>query len=357
MPIPIADRLTRYEMWVHREPVDRPLIGLLWEPDIRGLPQFLDAIDQTAPLTPDQIDPQIFLPHIEAAFERCELLHMDVIQSFGPGFSIPWIEGYVGCPVVRGGDTLWVDPFLQSYDDRAPITIDWDNPWLRKFLEFVEALVDLSDGRFPVVHPPLHRPLYALAQMRGQEQLCFDLADNPDGVKRILSELNNLWIQIVDACLCIIPPFHGGYSTWLKAWMPGTAITLQNEFGTLISPDMHAEFVHPLDQAAVNRFPNGQVYHTHGSAHHQIDDLLSVDGLVAMQLDVEQHMGGPPLDIMLSAAAKILEAKPLVLTVPDTETADICIEHLPSTGLYLNVLVIPRKLGYEYDDWLEARCQ
>lgn len=356
MVIPISDRLARYERWLRREPMDRPLLGLLWEPDIRGLPQFLDTIDRVRPLSPHLIEPQIFLPHIEAAFQRCQKLHTDVIQSFGPGFSIPWIEGYVGCPVVRGGDTLWVEPFLESYDDRPPITIDTDNPWLRKYIGFIEVLVDCSDGRFPVVHPPLHRPLYALAQMRGQEQLCFDLVDNPVGVRKILHELGDLWMHFVDASLRIIPPFHGGYSTWLKAWMPGPAITLQNEFGTLISPDTHAEFVHPLDQAAVNRFPHGQVYHTHGSAWHQIDDLLSVDGLTAIQLDVEQYTGGPPLNVMLSAAKKILDAKPLVLTVPDPETADICMAQLPSTGLYINVLVVPRDLGDEYDAWLGARC-
>jgi hypothetical protein len=217
-------------------------------------------------------------------------------------------------------------------------------------------LVNLSAGRFPVVHPPLHRPLYTLAQMRGQQQLCLDLEDNPDGVKKILHELGNLWIYFVNQCLQIIPPFHGGYSTWLKAWMPRPVVTLQNEFGTLISPEMHAEFVHPLDQSAVNAFPHGQVYHTHGSACHQIDDLLSVDGLTAIQLDVEQHTGGPPLSVMLSTAEKILKAKPLVLTVPDTETADICIAQLPSQGLYINVLVVPRELNDEYDAWLEARC-
>lgn len=42
--ISIAQRIQKYADWRLRRPVQRPLIGLLWEPDIPPLPALLEEI-------------------------------------------------------------------------------------------------------------------------------------------------------------------------------------------------------------------------------------------------------------------------------------------------------------------------
>ena len=355
MPTKLADRIHRNEAWISRDAVDRPMIGLEWEPDIRPLPQFLEMMGNGSQISPEQVQLELFLPHVEADFQRDSQLCTDIIQPFAPGFGIPWVEAIAGCPVVAGTNSVWTRPVLDSYDDRPPITFDPENPWLLKLLEFTRALVDLSDGRFPVAHPPLHRPLYALAGMVGEQRLCIDLIENPDAVKKAMCELADLWIRVAGAVLEIIPPFHGGYSTWMKLYAPGKAVNLQNEFAPLISSRMYEEFAHPLDDEPAAFFPY-QSFHLHGSAAHQIEALLRLDGLTMIQLPLEHHVGGPSLEVMLPIARRILEKKALLLVPPDVETAEICLRELPAAGLCVAVMVVPRELGHEYDEWLGAHC-
>jgi len=355
MPIPIANRIARYKAWLDREPVDRPMVGLLWEADIPPLPEFLELVGENKPTSPDQIQPEMFLPHVEAWFRRDAELVSDTIQSFAPAFGIPWIEAIAGCPVVGYPSSLWAVSFLESYDDRPPMVFDPDNSWLRKLIEFTQAMVDFSDGRFPVALPQTRGPLDILAAMRGPERMSLDLIEYPDEVYKILGELADLWISVVDTCLEVIPPFHGGYSTRLNMWAPGKAITPQNDISTLISPKMYEEFALPWDRKIMAHYPYHS-FHLHGSSHHQIDVLLTLDDLTAMEVHLEHTVGGPPLDVMLEAAKRILEKKPLLLVAPDIESAEICIDQLPSFGLCVMILLDDPVLDRKYDRWVESHC-
>ena len=100
MPIAVETRIDRYHVWRRRQPVDRPLIGLIWEPDIPPLPQFMESVGVRGELRPDQIDVELFLPHVERWYlQDCELTS-DVIQRFTPAFGIPWVEAIAGVLMV-----------------------------------------------------------------------------------------------------------------------------------------------------------------------------------------------------------------------------------------------------------------
>jgi len=356
MPQPILDRIARYRAWLQREPVQRPLIGLLWEADIPGLPEFEAAMGEGRIVSPGDIDPAMFLPYIERWHQRESQWVTDVIQSWAPAFSIPWVEAIAGCPVVCRPGSLWAEPCLDSLEHREPIRFDPGNPWLRKLLEFTRAMVQASNGRFPVALPQMRGPLDALAALRGAEQMSFDLLERPNEVRRILDELTTLWIEIARACLAEIPPFHGGYVTRVKMWAPGPAITPQNDISTLISPAMYREFALPCDQRIMATFPYSS-FHLHGSAQHQIDGLLTLDNLTALEVHLEHTVGGPPLAVMLDAARRILAKKPLLLTALDLDTAELCISELPPTGLCVLVLVNDPEPSPDYDAWLAEHCR
>ncbi len=355
MSISIANRIARYCAWLRREPVQRPLTGLLWEADIPGLPEFEEAMGEDHVISPGDVDPAMFLPYIERWHRRESQWASDIIQSWAPAFSIPWVEAIAGCPVVCRPGSLWAEPCLASLERRAPIRFDPDNPWLRKLLEFTRALVRASGGRFPVALPQMRGPLDALAALRGAEQMSFDLLERPAEVRRILDELTVLWIEIARACLAQIPPFHGGYVSRMKMWAPGPAITPQNDISTLISPAMYREFALPHDRRIMASFAYSS-FHLHGSAQHQIGELLTLDRLTALEVHLEHTVGGPSLAVMLDAARRTLATKPLLLTALDLDTAELCMRELPAAGLCMLVLVNDPEPSRDYDAWLAAHC-
>jgi hypothetical protein len=352
MPIPISDRITRYTAWLNREEMDRPMIGLLWEPDIPPLPRFLDQIGLGTVVSPNQIQPEMFLPFVERWYRRESELTSDVIQPFSPAFGIPWVEAIAGCPVIAHPGSLWAKSFLESYDDRPTFYFDPANPWLRKLVEFTEVMVQFADGRFPVALPQMRGPLDTLAAIRRPERMCLDLIECPAEVFKILGELTDVWIGIAETILEKIPPFHGGYSTRMKMWAPGKAITPQNDISTLISPQMYAEFALPWDRKIVNHFPYHS-FHLHSTEHHQVDGLLHLDRLTAIQLTLEHTLGGPPLETMVPVVNRILAKKPLLLVALDIDTAEWCLAELPARGLCVMVGLNDDDIAQDFDRWLK----
>ena len=140
----------------------------------------------------------------------------------------------------------------------------------------------------------------------------------------------------------------------MKMWAPGKAITPQNDSSTLFSPVMYKKMVFPWDQKIFAAFPYHS-FHMHSTEYRHIPTLLDSPKLTAIQLTLEQDIGGPPLDVMLEAAKQILHKKPLLLAALDTHTADICLQSLPPSGLCLMVATSEPEIPADIVDWLEDR--
>ncbi len=355
MGIKIRERIRRYQRWLDRAPVDRPLVGLIWEPDIPPLPEFLDIVGDGIVLSPDQVEPELFLPYLDTWHQRDSEWTSDVIQSFSPAFGIPWVEAIAGCPIITAPGSLWAEPYLDNLSERSRIRFDPKDPWLRKLVEFTQAMVQFADGRFPIALPQMRGPLDTLAAMRSPERMCADLIETPDEVDEILGELTELWIGIAQTILDIIPPFHGGYCTRMNMWAPDQAITPQNDVSTLVSPDMYEELILPYDRKIMQQFPF-HCFHLHSTEHHQVEVLLKLEELTAFELTLEHTLGGPPLEVVLPKVFRILEQKPLMLCALDFKTAEYCIEILPPEGLCITLGIFDQNPDKLYDHWLEQQC-
>jgi len=354
--IQIDKRIERYKKWLDRESVERPMIGLAWEPDISPLPEMLEQFGMGKPVSPDQIQPEIVLDWVEHCYGEAARLQSDVIQGFAPAFGVPWVEAIAGCPVVAQPGSLWAEPYLDSYEDHQQITFDPDNPWLQKLIEFTMVLVDVSDGRYPVTLPQTRGPLDTLAAMRGPERMGLDLYDRPEEVAAILDELTDLWIGICDAVRPWIPPFHGGYCSRMKMFAPGYAITPQNDISSIVSAGMYREFALPCDRRITRHFPYHS-FHTHDTECHQIENLLELKELTVIQIFLQPDMGGPPFESMLPIIEQALERKPVLLGAENLETAERCLESLPSTGLFLMLETQPLEpIPDSHKQWLLNHC-
>jgi hypothetical protein len=331
------------------------LVGLLWEPDIPPLPEFVARVGEGAQVSVEQIQPETCLPWIERWHARAAELPGEVIQRFTPAFGMPWMEAIAGCPVVAHQGSLWAGPCLADYKTRPEIHFSPNNPWLGKLLECTRAMVDFAGGRFPVAVPQMRGPLDILAAMRTPARMCLDLLELPDEVVRILAELTDLWIAVAEAVLAEIPAFGGGYVTRMNMWAPGKALTAQNDVSTLVSARTYRQFVEPCDRKIVGRFPYTD-FHMHASEHHQIDNVLALEKLTAIELTLEHTLGGLPLETMLPAARRILDRKPLLLACLDCDSAERCLRELPSAGLCVMVAINDHEVPRSLETWLREHC-
>jgi len=216
-------------------------------------------------------------------------------------------------------------------------------------------MVAAANGRYPIAVPQMRGPLDALAAMRTPEQMCIDFVECPQDVSDVLDELTDLWIGIGQAVLDAIPPFHGGYCARMNMWAPGPAITLQNDVSTLLSPQTYNEYVLPCDEKIVRHFPFTE-FHAHSSEHHQVENLLTLERLTAIEFTLEHTLGGPPLETTLPIAERVLDSKPLLLASLDIETAETCIRQLPHEGLCVMIALSAHEIPRQLDSWLMKHC-
>jgi hypothetical protein len=351
MSIPIGERINRYTIWRNMELVEKPMVGMLWEPDIPPLPSMLEQVGYGNELKPNDIHPEIFLDHIEYWYQQEQAVTSETIQAYTPAFGMPWVEAIAGCKLIAYPGSIWAENTLHQYEDRPEYHFDPQNPWFQKLVEFTRVLVEFADGRFPIALPQMRGPLDTLAALRTPAQMCLDFIDHPEVVQSILNELTDLWIGIAEAILDMIPPFNGGYLTRMKMWAPGKAITPQNDTSTLISPNTYKQHLFHLDRKIFCYFPFSS-FHMHSTEYRQVGNLLAQENLTSIQFTLEHTSGGPPLRQMLEVCEHILEKKPLLLVAPDFESADIAIETLPPRGLCVMVGFNEYEIPSEYNTWV-----
>ncbi|MCL2000630.1 MAG: hypothetical protein FWG74_04275, partial [Planctomycetes bacterium] len=186
----------RYLKFWRREPVKRPLIGfttLGWFP----LDEFKAsaAWAKDTELTPDMVHPEEFLDDWEKHLREGEVMDDDLIRGVSPSQAIFWCSGTLGCRMrILPGNIVAIDQSL-PWEKLLGMRVDLDHPWFRKYLEFIDALVKRSAGRYPVSHGTLTGPLDYAVALRGHEQTVVDMMEEPEKAFRLLQEMGDVFIR------------------------------------------------------------------------------------------------------------------------------------------------------------------
>jgi len=82
------------------------------------------------------------------------------------------VDGVVILPEMLGGPVI-------AGTEGSTTRLDRENPWLLKFLEFTDGLVELSAGRFPVGQPIMRGPSGMMGVLLGQTGMIYLMNDDP----------------------------------------------------------------------------------------------------------------------------------------------------------------------------------
>jgi hypothetical protein len=304
--------LERHRAFWNREETDRPAWGInLGFFANEAFPRVMARL-QPGPLRPADIPVEEFLEDCDARYAAHQDLG-DFPCTCAPFPYVPWLEAVAGCPVMASPSSLWAEPCLHDWG-----TWRWDqpvleNPWTRKLLELMQALVEHSQGRYQVSPTLMRGPSDILAAMRGATQFPLDLMDTPELVVPALEECAKIWEQVAHAQLERIPPSREGYIALdlaLRAWAPDKILWLQEDAMSLLSPTLYRKYVWPLDARLSGEFPC-IAFHLHGSVLWAIDDVIRIPGVDIVELNLEAAMCD--VEGTFAGWKKILAHKPLVI--------------------------------------------
>ncbi|HHW00281.1 MAG TPA: trimethylamine corrinoid protein 2 [Clostridiaceae bacterium] len=198
----------------------------------------------------------------------------------GPGA----MAAYLGCKPIFGEDSVWFEKFVDDWGNNPKLDFDEDSVWFKRHYESIKEACRLIGGDVFVDIPDIVENLDILASMRGAENLCFDIMDNPEIVKKLVEDLDNLYFEYYDRFYDLVKT-PTGESTYngFHIWSEGKVAKLQCDFSAIISEEQYREFVQNSIKKQCMKLDNS-LYHLDGvDAIRHLDAILEIDELDALQ--------------------------------------------------------------------------
>lgn len=336
----VQDKVSKYLSFWGNAPAARPLIGFSlggWFPlqSYQGMAKFRGQRGIAA----NELHPEDLLADYDRIVASWEEMEDDVIRAVAPLPPFPWLEAMLGACVQVGDEAIWALEGGFEYAELDAVDLSSDNPWRRKYLEFVSALNDRFRDRCPVGQPILRGISDMIAALRGASQMVFDLCDDPEPFRRLAGRCTDLLVALVAEQQRITGPFAGGYEVeQLALWAPDRIIRMQEDGSAFLSPALYAKHLQDEDERQASSFPYN-VIHLHSSSLFLLDVILDVESLKCIQIN--KDVGGMDVSGMLPFFEKVQDrAKRLLIRGKlDQDDLKLLRSRLSPNGLYLQIVV------------------
>jgi len=164
-------------------------------------------------------------------------------------------------------ETNWSVPFVDAWEKHLPLQIDDANPLWQRMLRYCRIMAETCRGKIELNPIDLHTNLDLLLAVRGGQDLCLDLIDQPEMIDLAMVSARQVFAKV-------------WRETRLAADLPlQSGATLQCDFSCMISTEMFRRWALPALEEEAETV--GRVrYHWDGpGALTHTDDLIHSKGL------------------------------------------------------------------------------
>lgn len=223
--------------------------------------------------------------------------------SFGPDM----FSAFLGAELTVADDrrTSWVTPFVSNWGE-VTLELDRDNSLWKEMLAYLRFAAEFSKGKFLLSMLDLHSNMDCLGAIRGAENLCLDILDDPDDIDRMMKQVRLLYAPMYEGLYEAGDMKRRGSAGWAPFYCDGKFATIQCDYICLFSPDQSRRFIIPALQEEAS-FLDHTVYHLDGpGALVHLPDILAIP-----EIDVIQWVtgaGNPPIIEWIDLLKTIQEA-------------------------------------------------
>lgn len=189
----------------------------------------------------------------------------------------------VGGEAEFGDVTTWAKHTLKSCDELDKVKFSKDNPYFKKLEQLTYAALESCGDKYLVGYTDIHHGPDCADALRGTQELCIDMYDDPDAVKSLILKCSDDFRFIFNHFNKILKD-HGQPSiTWINIpsfdsfHIPGA------DLAAMLSNESFKEFILPSIQEEV-KIAKHNVFHMDGKgvANH-VDDILRISEINAIQ--------------------------------------------------------------------------
>jgi len=339
-------KVERYKAFWNREDVDRPLVGFSfvgWYP----LEYFsaCESWNVGDTITPEMLKPEEWLEDYEQLLKEGEEVEDDMLRGACPiQVAFPcFIPANLGCEIRVLPDNVMGEEQKLSWDEALGKRLDHDSPWFQTYVEFADALVNRSQGRYPVSHGAELGPTDLHAVLRGHNESIMDLLDEPEKSAELLTHLGHLFAEFFQETWKRLPLYCDGYfDAQYQVWAPGPIIRMQEDATAVFSPDLYRKLVQPVDRMIAKQFECNFI-HLHSTSMFMLDAFLEIEELRCFEINIESF--NIPVKGMIEYFKMVQDAdRPLLIRGSLTEDElRLVVDSLDPRGLYLHIMPQDKK--------------
>lgn len=269
-----------YDKWWNKE-LERPLIKATLQEDYDyqgNIPLLSQATCHRLDISAEDV-----IERIHVQLEQQEYLGdafpMINFDCFGPGV----VAAFLGADLDNSSGNVWFHYNRHPELEDMYFEYKKDNVWLNRIKDIYGAGIKKWKGNVLMGMPDLGGVMDVLATLRGSDNLLMDLYDEPEQVKRLSREIQDLWLAYYKELNEVLQPVNPGYTDWSGLYCSEPSYVVQCDFSYMIGPDMFREFV-AKDLADLCGALSHSLYHMDGKgelAH--LPQLIAIDSLDAIQ--------------------------------------------------------------------------
>ena len=204
-----------------------------------------------------------------------------VWPDFANSLGIPGV--FVGGRLNYRPEATWVMEMPDVYERDLP-PFSAEHPVFRALDESLKLMAKELGGQALVTAPYLMDSLTTLALFRGAENLCVDLYERPEDVKRVTRHLDQVALDFHAACYRTLTAAGQPDSlTWADVYAPGSCEMLQVDFSVNISPAMFDEFALPSLRQWAEHFQYNCYHHDGEEQWRFIDRFCGTPNIKSIQ--------------------------------------------------------------------------
>lgn len=209
--------------------------------------------------------------------------HGETFPIFAPNLGPNVYAAYFGAELDYGEVTSWIRHCLHEWSDLDRLVFDRENPYFRKIEELTDVALAKCQGRFLVGYTDLHGSLDCVADWRNPQDLCLDLVDEPEEVKRAVALADRHFLEVFDHYDTRLKQ-HGQCSVnWMGIPSHGKMHVPSCDFTALVSAEAFDEFYLPSMQREI-RHMSHNVFHLDGKGMlRHLDRILVQPEIQAIQ--------------------------------------------------------------------------
>jgi len=238
--------------------------------------------DDIARLTAWWMDPKLVVPRTEetlaARVHYGDMLPLSFV-NLGPGA----LAAFMGCRSIPQATTIWQEELIHDWATAPELRLREDSFCWKAAQAITKESIAAAQGRWITTFTDIGGAMDITSYFRGPENLCADVVEHPDEVRRSEEAVLKAWFQVYDRLYAWLKADCGGSSGWLGLWLDGRTYPLQCDFSCMISPAMFRDFALPI----LHRQAAGldvAIYHLDGpGAIRHLDALCEIPNLNVIQ--------------------------------------------------------------------------